>query len=125
MTAPKDKPNAGKIVLLAGEPVRPEWLHDDRRAKWDEKVAAYRARGLTVRGFEDQLAVYVVTLCDVERDMKRDIPINAAVLTQVRQMGREFYDTPLSTDQGRHGPKGPPSAAANPFAQRGIENRPK
>ena len=72
MTKPIDRSNSDNIVLLAGEPERPKWLTGARRKKWDEKVATFRSRGITVRGYEDQLAIYVCTLVTMEADLMSD-----------------------------------------------------
>ena len=119
-----DRPNSDNIVLLAGEPERPKWMTGKNRAKWDEKVATFRSRGITVRGYEDQLAIYVATLVKMETDLESGREIQASTLAQLRQMAREFFDTPQSA--GRLSRKKPtqPSADGNPFAQRGIANKP-
>ena len=121
MTAPKAKPSADNIVLLSGEPDRPKWMPRRLHKRWDQAVSTYRQRGMSVKGFEAQLAIYIATLAQVEDDMKHGREVTAATLTQVRQMGREFYDTPLATDQGKHGPKGAiaPGTGSSPFSRVG------
>ena len=120
MTARKDKPNAGNIVQLRAEPVRPTWMKGENRKKWESKVAAFRLRDISLAGFEDMFALYVCGLVQVEKLYRQGQTPQAATLTAVRRAAREFFDTPLSEDQGKHGPRGSPVPDGNPFSRIGA-----
>ena len=94
------------------------------RKRWDEKVSVFRQRGISVKGFEDQLALYIALLVETEQTMKAGLPTSAAHLNQLRQFAVDFYDNPRATDAGKHGPRARDKGQGNPFAQRGVRPKP-
>lgn len=130
MTAPKNRPNADKIIDLRDVETCPDWIQGEVRERWETKVAVLRRRGVSIAGYEDTFSVYVSMLHSIETRIRCAQPVKAADIQQLRSFAREFYDTPLATDQQRAMGKGPQAAAAptantgNPFAARGVSNFP-
>ena len=77
-----------------------------------------------MRGYEAPLAIYVCTLVTMEADLMSGQEVQASTLAQIRQMAREFFDTPQAAERLSRAVPAKPDPGGNPFAQRGIGNKP-
>lgn len=97
-TARPDRERKSASLPVEGEPVRPKWLKGEAKRQWDERISAYRARGIlsAIVGREQGLAQYCATGAALVDNWKRGLVPPVALINAYRIWCNEFGDTPAS-----------------------------
>ena len=92
----KDRAHPRKVKDLAGQPVMPEFLEGRAAELWHQRLAAYAARRIAVRGSERVLAHLCCLDAALEATWQRGETPTAAMVTAFRTLASLFYEPPAS-----------------------------
>jgi phage terminase small subunit len=95
-TARPDRMHPRTVPILRGGVTIPRWLTPLAAELWNERVAVYAERGMSIRGCESQLAHY----CNYDAAMialweSGETP-SASMMQVLNKMAAQFYDTPAA-----------------------------
>jgi hypothetical protein len=94
-----EQPGRGRVAAfnpMNGEPAKPKKMTRMGSKIWDERVAKYKARGMSVVGMEESLEEYCELKAELKDARQKRIPITVAKQNAYRVWANEFFDTPAS-----------------------------
>jgi hypothetical protein len=93
-----DRAHPRTVPVLHGDPEMPDWLEGLGEAPdvWLNKLAKYRARGMSVVGCEDQLAHYCAFEAAMIACWRRGEEPTSAAMNVLNKYAAQFYDTPAT-----------------------------
>lgn len=112
-TYQKTRHGGRKLQPRPGPVLAPEWIGDDGRNEWNRLAPELVESGALTPLDQTLFGVYCSLAGHVQRALVDGNPVTAAMLTQLRLLGREFGLTPSS----RAGLVLPERNEPNPFDQ--------